>query len=178
MKPISEDTAKAVGKLGAGVRRQSRDSGQSMLELALMLPFLALLLLGIVEMGRAIYYTIAVNNAATAGAEYGSQSSTKTAGDYTGMQNSATMDANFSAMSATGTRGCTCDNGNGNSCVYPVPSPSTCDPNSGNYVSCTGGTVVECVQVTTTANFSPLFSYPGLPSSFTANGKAVMRVRN
>ena len=39
------------------------------------------------------------------------------------------------------------------------------------------GKVVECVQVTTTASFNPIFSYPGLPTSYTANGRAVMRVR-
>lgn len=173
MRPISEPNTKPVARRSnAGVRRRAADSGQSMLELALMFPFLLLLLLGTAELGRAIYYTIAVNNAATAGAEYGAQNVTS-ASDNTGMQHSAGMDASFSSMSTTSTHGCTCDTGNGTSCTNPVPAPSSCDPSN----SCSG-TVVECVQVTTTATFHPLFDYPGLPSSFTTNGQAVMRVRN
>lgn len=152
------------------------ERGQTMLEFALMLPFMLLLGVGIVEIGRAIFYTIAVNNAATAGVEYGSQNGT-TASDTSGMQNAATSDANFSAMTAVATHGCTCDNGGGTtaeSCTYPVPAPSTC---SAAIESTCSGTIVECVQVNTTATFSPIFNYPGLPSSYTANGKAVMRVR-
>lgn len=140
-----------------------------------MLPFLVLLMLGIVELGRAIYFTIAVNNAATAGVEYGAQNVTS-ASDNSGMQTAATNDAhlprNLPAMTITSNHGCTCDTGNGMSCTYPVPAPSSCDPSN----SC-AGTVVECVQVTTTDTFQPLFNYPGLPSSFSANGVAVMRVR-
>ncbi len=43
------------------------------MEFAFLLPVLLLLAVGVVELGRAAAFTIAVNNAATAGVEYGSQ---------------------------------------------------------------------------------------------------------
>src|SRR5262249_35620783 len=52
---------------------RSREQGQSMLEFALMLPFLLLLVVGIIDIGRAIYFTITVNNGAAGGAEFASQ---------------------------------------------------------------------------------------------------------
>lgn len=145
--------------------------GQAILEFALMLPCLLLLSVGIVEIGRALYYTIEVNNAAAAGVSYGAHQ--VSVGDFliTPMQTAAVADAaNMSGtMTATATYGCTCDTGNGTSCSYPVPAPATCDT-----ITCSGQ-IAHCVQVKTHATFSPIFNYPGLPTSFEANGKAVMR---
>jgi Flp pilus assembly protein TadG len=53
-----------------------RDSGQSLVELALALPLLLLLLLGLADFGRAFYYTTIISNAARAGAAYLSQNPT------------------------------------------------------------------------------------------------------
>ncbi len=150
--------------------RFAGEGAQTMLEFALMLPFLMLLGVGVVEVGRAIYYTIAVNNAATAGVEYGAQSWI-TAQDTSGMQSAATLDANFAPMTATATYGCSCDNGDGSSCTYPVAPVSSCST-----ITCTGQ-IIACDQVTTHASFNALFHYPGLPSTYQANGRAVMRVR-
>ena len=153
-------------------KRKLRDSGQSMLEFALMLPFLMLLMVGVIEIGRAIYYTVEVNHAATAGVVYGSQNAT-TAQNVGQMQTYATADAAVTGMSATAVNGCACDYGNGTSCSYPLASQSNCPG-----FSCTsGGQVVECVQVTTQATITPIFHFPGLPMSYQANGEAVMRVR-
>lgn len=149
------------------------ETGQSMMEFALMLPMLCLLSVGIAEIGRATYTTIEVNNAAAAGVEYGSQNVT-TMVDASGMQNAATSEAGVSGMTASATYGCTCDKGGGTSaeaCTYPVPAPSSC----GSLVC--SGQVVQCVQVTTQANTSPIFHFPGLPTSYQSNGRAVMRVR-
>lgn len=56
------------------MRRESwrEEQGQAVLEMALVLPILVLLLLGIVEMGRIGYAFITVNNAARAGARVAS----------------------------------------------------------------------------------------------------------
>lgn len=150
------------------------DRGQTLLEFALMLPCLVLLSVGIVEVGRAIYYTIEVNNAATAGVENGSQSLTDV--NVSKMQSAALADAGLGdVMTATATYGCTCDRGAGTSCTYPVPAQGTCTSIAD---TCTApGQIVQCVQVTTHATFTPIFRYPGLPASYTANGEAVMRVR-
>jgi len=169
---ISPRYKKAVGdmRLAAG-RCKAAARGQALVEFALMLPLLILMWTGVVEIGRAIFYTIEVNNGATAGAEYGAQSPIQMK-DINGMQRTATADANFAPMTATATYGCTCDNGDGTSCSYPLPAPSSCQN------SCPSGQIIRCVQVTTHADFAPLFNYPGLPTSYQANGRAVMRVRN
>jgi Flp pilus assembly protein TadG len=156
-------------------RRKASEAGQALLEFAFLLPVLCLLGIGVVEIGRAAAHTISVNNAATAGVEYGSQSPA-TASDTAGMVTFATKDASgnyFSSVNATATYGCLCDTGAGTSCTYPVPAQATC----ANIANTCAGQPVTCVQVTTTDTFNSLFHYPGLPSSYTANGRAVMRVR-
>ena len=185
MEPTTMSQEKAVGHLPLQTAWQpeTAESGQTWLEFALMLPFMMLLLLGIAELGRAIFITMAVTNAATAGAEYGSQNAT-TAADVPGMQNAALCDANghisLSACNTTGilttgnitpTSGCACDTGAGTSCNQAFLSCT-----SSAITGCTGQ-IVGCVQVTTHADFSPLFHYPGLPTTYQANGKAVQRVR-
>ena len=156
-------------------KRKAVESGQSLIEFALMLPVLCLLLVGIIEIGRAAAVSIAVHNAATAAAEYGSQNEA-TAQDIPGMINNASQDANLPGlgnmtMTATAMYGCTCDNGAGTSCTNPVPQGS-CPT-----IDCGGGLVVECVQVNTTATWDALFHYPGVPERYHTDGVAVMRVR-
>jgi Flp pilus assembly protein TadG len=59
-------------------RRSPR--GQELAEYALALPIFLLLVLGIVDMGRAVYYSSALHNAARDGARYGVVNPTDTAG--------------------------------------------------------------------------------------------------
>jgi len=56
------------------VGHASKQCGQAMLELALVLPVLLLLTIGLIEFGRVAYYSIEVSDAARAGAQYGAQS--------------------------------------------------------------------------------------------------------
>lgn len=143
-----------------------------MLEFALMAPFLLLLLTGVVEIGRVIFYTVAVNNAATAGAQFAAQN-TITAANNGVIASTALSDANLPGMTVTPASGCTCDEGTGTSCTYPIPGPNNC----ANFSCPNNGQIVECVQVLTNASITPLFHFPGLPNSYQANGRAVMRVR-
>src|SRR6202030_1537506 len=55
-------------------RRASKEKGQALLELALLLPFLLLLTIVIIEVGRLAYYSIEVSGAARAGVQYATQS--------------------------------------------------------------------------------------------------------
>lgn len=48
----------------------ARETGQSLVEIALALPILLLVLLGLADLGRAFYYTTAVASAARQGAAY------------------------------------------------------------------------------------------------------------
>jgi hypothetical protein len=170
-------------------QRRTAESGQSVMEFAVMLPFMILLALGVVEIGRAAFLHIEVANAATAGVEYGSQN-VITASDISGMQNAAVCDANIAApplpgqncsggiltlSGVTAVNGCFCDitsgTGSGIGC-----SSTTWQACSG--ISCGSKPIVECVQVTTQATFNSLFNYNKLPfTSFTARGNAIMRVR-
>lgn len=135
------------------------ERGASLVELGLMLPFLALLLLGVIDFGRAYYVAVEVSNAAYTGAMYGTQNSA----DITGMQNAATGDApDVSGMIATATIGCECSDGSGSSAN--CTTRPTCGVNAVNYV-----------QVTTSYTYRPMFPWPGVPASIPIQGLAKLR---
>jgi hypothetical protein len=163
-----------TGKPPAPCRSSFAETAQSLVEFAMFFPFMLLLCLGVVEIGRAAFISMTVGNAAFAGAQYGSQNST-TATDSSGISAAALNDASFTGMSAASTHYCQCDpvsgTGAGTSCKTGGGGGSC----SG--ISCGSGQVVECIRVTTHTSFNPIFHYPGLPGSFQANGNAVMRVR-
>jgi len=67
-------------------RRVDCQSGQSLMEFAIILPLLLLLLVGVIEIGRYAYASILVGNAARAGAAFGAQDHF-TAGNPNGKEN-------------------------------------------------------------------------------------------
>jgi len=138
------------------------ERGASLVELALVLPFLALLLLGVIDFGRAYYLSIEVNNAAYTGARYGTENNT----DTTGMQNAAVGDAHdVSGMTATATYGCECSDGSNAASPCPATPPA-----------CSGSTtLVNYVQVKTSYTYKPLFPWPGVPSSMVLQGLSRLR---
>lgn len=138
-------------------------SGQSLVELALAVPVLVLLLLAAADFGRLFYVWIAVNNAARAGAQYGSQTLTSAA-DTNGMKLAATTDgSNISGLTATASQ-CTCVSGT---------SVTVC---SGSNYNCTNAPQATFVKVNTQATFNTVVNYPGMPSSITVKGTAIMQV--
>jgi Flp pilus assembly protein TadG len=135
--------------------------GQSAVELAVAAPFLMLLLFVRADFGRVFYMSIGVNNAARAGAQYGSQT-VITAADVGGMIAAARKDAsNITSLTATATQ-CTCTS---STSVAACPA---------NY--CTNDALATFVEVDTQSVFHSLVTYPGIPSSTTLSGKAIMRV--
>ncbi len=136
----------------------SLQGGQSLVELALVLPLLLLLLVGVLEIGRFAYYDILVSNAARAGAQYGSQSLTAAA-DSAGIQAAAWGDG-LTTLVVTSTQLCGCSAGSLGGC----PTGNVC------------ANPLVYVQVTTTGTFSSLFNYPGLPPSMTLTSTVTMRV--
>ncbi len=144
---------------GFSIARRRR--GQAMVELALVLPVLALVLVTVVDFARVFYLSIAVKNAARAGVQYGVQSLSK-AGDLSGMQQAAQNDAlSVPGLTATAKEFCQCPGG-----------PSVvCSP----LLTCPG--LHLYVQVQTSAQFSTLLNYPGVPSTVTLSGNAVMRAQ-
>ena len=90
-------------------------SGQSLVEVALLTPLLLALLIGGIELGRYAYIAILVGNAARAGAGYGAQSLVQSV-DTTGIQTAADNDfqnngQNVSNLTVTSSTSCGCDNG-------------------------------------------------------------------
>ncbi len=135
--------------------------GQSMIEMAAVLPVLAVLLLAATDFARLYYTNIEVENAARAGAQYGSQSLI-TAADASGMKAAAQNDAfNLTGMSASAKQ-CTCMT---STTVAACPT-----------AYCTSNPNATFVEVDTSKVFNTIIMYPAIPHSVTLNGKAIMRV--
>lgn len=125
------------------------EQGMSLVEMSLVVPVLLLILIGIVDFGRAYYLYNEVVGAAHAGAIYGSQFPT----DTTGMQTAVTNNApDVSGLQATATYGCECYDGSDASAS--CASPPSCTTNEVYYV-----------HVTASATYTPLVPWPGIPTS-------------
>lgn len=67
--------------LKSGVqKRLGAERGQSLVELAFVLPLLAIILLGAIDFGRVFYSFITITNASREGARYGASAPTDTTG--------------------------------------------------------------------------------------------------
>jgi Flp pilus assembly protein TadG len=140
--------------------RLRRTEGSSLIELALLLPMFLFLFVGAVDLGRLYYISVEVTGAAQAGALYGVQNPS----DVSGMETASTAGAsNLSGASSTATYGCECSDGSA------VSASCTSTP------SCTYN-YVNYVDVVTSAQYAPIFNYPGLPSTMTVSREARMRV--
>ena len=173
------------------VRKDPRSqSGQTLLEVALMLPLLLLLIVGVIELGRYAYITILVGNAARAGAAYGAQNggtSVDTAGIITAADNDFQNNGqNLSKLTVSSVVSCGCDNAGTLTVDFTTAagcsdatSPgltaliSACVPPTGS------GHWVSMVAVTGSGTFNGLFNAPGIgiPSSITVSKTATMRVQ-
>ena len=139
--------------------RRKMEKGQSMVELALMLPALALLLVLVADFARVFYASIGLASAARAGVQYGAQNYT-TAIDFNSIQQAALNDGqNIIGISAQATDFCMCGD---------------------DKVACSPRQCAEpalFIQVKTKATFHTLLSYPGVPSQFPLTSTAVMEVQ-
>jgi Flp pilus assembly protein TadG len=146
-------------------RHDISTAGAATVELALIIPILVLIMIGLLDMGRVFYGAITVVSAARAGVAYGSMSAIHA-------DNTAAMDA--SAQSdAVDTTGLTFNSAK--SCECPAQSPPV--------VACTvnlcgdGTTVRIYVETTVTGTFTTTLPYPGIPSSITITRTAKMRAQ-
>lgn len=137
------------------------DSGQALVELALVLPVALTFLLGIVEVGRYAYASIAMSSAARAGVQYAAQNEV-TASNNTQIIQATQADApEFPDMTVTSSHYCTCADG----------SSSTCEP-----TDCQGSRIIEYVKVQTQYQIPQLFGYLAFTKKLTATGEDIMRV--
>lgn len=156
-------------------RFPTSQAGVALIEFAIALPFLMILLLGLIETGRLAYFNILVGNAAHAGAFYGSQN-IHTAYDVAGMTAAALRDGQNVpqvTVSPDPTYSCQCYNSS-----TGASTPLSC---SASVSSCATGTHrVIYVQVTASATVNTLFDYRplGLPNPWTIKRTAILRVSN
>jgi Flp pilus assembly protein TadG len=133
--------------------------------MGLALPLLTLLLLGVIDLGRAAYFSIEVQNAAEAAAIYG----THNPADTTGMEAVAVADAANvpgGITVATPVTGCMCSDGKTGKSPGCTVQPTRCP---------TSTSAVNYVTITTSYNYTPMFAWPGIPSSITLTGSSTMR---
>ena len=140
------------------------ETGSALAELAIVVPMLLLLLIGLMEVGRFGSYAILAGNAARAGVQYGAQNMV-TAADNAGMQSRALADAqSMPGLTAAASHSCRCADG----------SASTCLP-----TDCSGSHRIVFVQVTTSGTVPSVLHSAYLPaalSSIAVGATATMRV--
>lgn len=167
-------------------RTLRNERGSALVELALVLPLLCLVLIGAAELGRMFYYAIEVSDAARAGVAYGSQglifanaadietAATAAAPDIANLTFPTPPDGTVAPCSCetitTGTTGTTVS-----TTQIPLCAPSI----AATCTSTTPGTtsiIINYVELSTQAQISTMFHYPGFPTSYTLHGFAKMRL--
>jgi len=164
------------------VRRPARagERGSSLVEASLVAVFILIpLLCGVINYGRAYFYSIEVVNAADAAAQFGAQNTGFTMTNTTGMITAAHNEAPDIVA--------TCSGGPGACWVSVVPSwgcecSGTSTPGGGTNVcsltlaSCGTAHLVNFVYVTTAATYTPYFNFLGLFPTMTLRGQAKVRL--
>jgi Flp pilus assembly protein TadG len=145
---------KCFAKLRIGER------GQSLVETALVVPILVTLLVGTVEMGRVVYASIAVANAAKAGAQYGCENGF-TAQDSSGIALAASDEVPTMTVTTTSSSACACSDGSASTCLN---------------TDCANSHLEQTLTVNTSATVSANIRLPGLPTSYTVKGQSIQRV--
>jgi Flp pilus assembly protein TadG len=136
-------------------------SGAAMVEFAVVLPVLVFLVIGVIEIGRYMFFGIELAHMAEAGAQYGSLS----------MANSQNTTAIVAAVNADAPN-------SGITSVSVSPSP-TCTY-GGVQTPCPSGTEAPgytyYVSVKITGTMNSLLNYPGIPSGIPVSASTTMRV--
>ena len=137
------------------------DSGQALLEFAILLPVALALLTGIMEIGRYANACIVVSHAARAGVQYAAQNRVTASNDAAIIQAAENDAPSFSNMTVTPSHYCTCANG----------TSSTCQP-----TDCSGSRIIEYSKVDTQVQLQSITGYFAFPQTYTVKGEKVMRV--
>lgn len=137
------------------------ESGQALLEMAIVLPVGLALLLGIAEIGRYANACIVVNHAARAGVQYAAQNRVTASSDADIIQAARADAPNMANLTITPGHFCTCADGGSSTCAS---------------TDCSGSRIVEYVKVDTETQMPSLFGFPGFPKYFTVKGEKTMRV--
>ncbi len=149
------------------LRRNNRESGASLVELAIILPLLLLVVVGAADFGRAYYHSLVLTNAARAGATFGAFSA-ENASNISGVQ--AAVEADL--VNTIGTAD------------VAVTAERLCSCTSGTAVACDGGTCPSStgtkrtyVRVRVDKVFTTMLDYPGVPHMVPMSKEVHMRAR-
>lgn len=158
--------------------RMRHEAGNAIIEFALVLPFLLLITLGIIALGRYTYFGIVVANAARAGAYYGAQPGGGGSADTAGMIAAAENDAANNGVGVVTSPAPSATS----FCMYWVATTPNPSPNPTSNPTCaqtTGSDIlINYVKVTVTGNAtSGLPNVPFLPSKITITSTATQRVQ-
>jgi Flp pilus assembly protein TadG len=159
-------------------RRLAGDrSGAAAVELALVLPMLAGILLPMADLGIGAYDKMRVQDAAAAGAQYALEHGFTSSAITTAVQDATSLGSNVT-LSPAAVQACYCTN---SGAMAPPPSDTTAPSPPCTSGACSdGSTPGTYVTVSTTYSYAPIaaFSVPGLtiPSSITLTGAAVVRI--
>jgi len=165
-------------RLTAWVEGLCDESGNALIELAMIFTFLGIpMLWGTSQMGVLVYDSIEVSNAANAGAVYGAKDTTHAA-NTAGITTAAQADATDFPRANMGNSALTVTS---NYFYYCANAVGGANPKLSTNASCgaagTSNETMEFVQVTTSATVTPILKFPGVPSSYTVRGNAVLTVQ-
>jgi Flp pilus assembly protein TadG len=153
-------------KLRELAKRLGRDrSGVAAVELGLIAPVLAAILIPMIDLGVGAYDKMRVQNAAAAGAQWALANPTAYSATsiQTAAQSATSLLANVAVASTQ-----TCNCLSGNTLGAAVPCANTCPDGS------SPGTFVG---VTTTYSYSLLFTYPSLTNPMSLSGFTIVRTQ-
>ncbi len=136
------------------------ENGSALIEMALLLPVLLLIVLGVFDYALVVEKRLRLAEAVSAGAAYASLPGN--ALDIAGTQNAATLAAVMPEMSVTATAYWTCSPGGGQ-----VTANTTCS----------GGIApMQWIEVDATATPTLQFQFPGIPLNVPLTATAIHRV--
>ena len=157
----------SLNRLTRSIKRliAARD-GTAVVEMALVLPMIVGMIIGMTDLGMGAYTEMQVQNAAQAGAEY----ATRVGYNSVGITAAVTNATSLSGVTANPvpSQSCGCAQGTTVTLFNTVPPCAQV---------CPSGTVGTYVTVNAQASFTTLFSYPGLSSPMTLTASSVVRIK-
>lgn len=140
----------------------------SAIELALVLPLIAGMIIPLTDLGMAAYTKMEVQNAAQAGADYALKNA-QAGFNATNIGTAVTSATGLSGVSANPapSQSCACISG-------ATITDTTAPPCS---TGCASGNEGVYVTVNAQASYTPLFPYPTIPSAITFNATSTVRIQ-
>jgi Flp pilus assembly protein TadG len=139
------------------------ERGAALMELALTLPLLIVLLVGVFDFARTFYMASLLTNAARAGAQYGTQVAFSAAGVKAQAEAASPQISPYTVDTPVQACFCTTDTG--------ASTSHSCD----TACSLASEHLTTFVTVTTRKTFDTVMRFPGIPSSLTVERSVTMR---